>query len=217
MTEEEARQKWCPMVRVSATDQVATPNDITVNRWKDGPGLLCVASDCMMARWVDDYTRNCGAGRVVVCDTEDADLTKGIWWDGKYAKNDDGRLHRQIAVRAFGPIPDGFYVDHIDGNRLNNRRGNLRLVTPQQSGANQKSRGGKSQYRGVSQQKNGRWAAQISKAGIRWCIGTYDTEEEAAKAYDDAAMQVHGEYARLNLEPIENSGRKFYCGLAGKP
>ena len=81
---------------------------------------------------------------------------------------------------------------------------------------NAKSRGGKSQYRGVYQQKNGRWSAQLASMGRRISAGTYDTEEEAAKAYDDAAKSLHGEYARLNLTPVSNSGRHGYCGLASK-
>jgi hypothetical protein len=43
------------------------------------------------------------------------------------------------------------------------------------------------------------------------------TEEEAAAAYDEAAKELHGEYARLNLVIIKNSGRQGFCGLAGRP
>ena len=132
-----------------------------------------------------------------------------------YAKiTDKKRLHVAIADRCFGEITKCYFVDHIDGNTLNNRRGNLRIVTPQQSAANQKSRGGASQYRGVSKGRGDKWEVQLTSAGVRWCLGTYDTEEQAAAVYDKKAKEIHGEFARLNLEPKTNSGRSGYCGLA---
>ena len=203
MTESEARQKWCPFAG-------ERPGTVSESAEK------CIASDCMAFRWVKDATYVLGNGLVVLTDVEDNYSEESLNWDGKYARFGNQRLHRQIAEKHFGPIPDGCYVDHIDGNVLNNRRGNLRIVTPQQSGANQKSRGGKSDYRGVHKQNSGRWAAQLSSGGVRWCLGTYDTAGEAAAAYDEKAKEVHGDYSRLNLEPKTNSGRHGYCGLAGK-
>ena len=169
-------------------------------------------------RWIRDSYIAVNGNNTAVIDHEDDELAEeSWWWDGRYLKGDLGYLHRRIVSRMMeSPLPEGMFVDHIDGNPLNNRRGNLRLVTKQQNAANARSRGGKSKYRGVHQQKSGRWAAQISKAKYRLCLGTYDTEEEAAAAYDEAAKSIHGEFARLNLEPVENSGRRGFCGLAGK-
>ena len=180
----------------------------------------CRGSKCMAFRWALDFIMPIGSGsRIVILDQKDQDVSaEAWWWDGRYIKGNGNRyLHREIAERALGAIPEGMFVDHIDGDPLNNRRGNLRVVTKAQNAANAAPRGGRSKYRGVFQQPSGRWTAQISKAGVRLCLGTYDTEEEAASAYDEAAKTVHGEFARLNLETIENSGRRGYCGLAGKP
>jgi len=178
----------------------------------------CSASGCMAFRWWPDICLEITGGRIIMLDQEDAVLCeKSWWWDGQYAKgNDNEYLHRAIVQRVFGVIPADMFTDHIDGDPLNNRRGNLRIVTKAQNAANAAARGGASRYRGVFKARD-KWASQIAKGGIRLCLGSFDTEEEAASAYDQAARQVHGEYARLNLEPCENSGRRGYCNLAGKP
>ncbi len=217
-TEEEAKNKWCPHVRHSDKDGDPASNSFRANPIKRNEHWnRCIGFECMMARYLPDYEIKLSNNLIVIVDIEDAQFAHSLWWDGKYARNRFGRIHRLIAEACFAEIPDGYYVDHIDGNTLNNRRGNLRVVTPQQSGANQKSRGGKSKYRGVSEGRNGRWVAQLSSGGVRWCLGTFDKESDAAKAYDDKAKEIHGDFARLNLEPKTNSGRRFYCGLGGKP
>jgi len=177
----------------------------------------CIGSACMAFRWVEDFTIVLGNGMIVILNKEDADLTQGSWWDGRYVKTADGYLHIRIMERVCGPTPTGMLVDHWDGDTLNYRRGNLRLATPAENAANAAPRGGKSKYRGVYQARNGRWAAQIAKAGIRLGLGTHDTEEAAAAAYDAAASDIHGAFARLNLKVRINSGRLGYCGKAGRP
>ena len=215
MTEDEARQKWCPFVREVICGQSERLG--SYNRFEGTQaGCNCIASDCMAFRWVPEHNYELDNGFVVITDIVDNYPSESISWDGKYPRFGNQRIHRHIAEKCFGPIPDGYYVDHIDGDVLNNRRGNLRIVTPQQSGANQKSRGGASEYRGVSKGRGDKWFAQLASGGIRWHIGTFDTEEQAAAAYDEKAKDVHGEFARLNLEPKTNSGRHGYCGLAGK-
>ena len=215
MTEDEAKTKWCPHARISKGTMRGEIIGPSVNR-EAGSHAPCLASECMAARWEPDHEIMLGNGMTAIVDRGDAHLTKGIWWDGKYPKSTVDRLHRLVYVKHFGHIPDGLYVDHKDGDTLNNRSGNLRLVTPRQSGANQKSRGGKSKYRGVSQAKSGNWVVQISAGGSRECVGTYDSEHDAAKAYDEKAKKIHGDFARLNFGGPTNSGRKFYCGLAGR-
>jgi hypothetical protein len=231
LTEEAARKKWCPFVRVveKYADGVTAPrNRVVVCDASNAPqqklgaelaGACCIASECMAFLWLPDVEIWLDDLHTAVIDQADEDLAHGAWWwDGRYVKGaDNDYLHRVVMKRHIGPIPDGLFVDHIDGDPLNNRLGNLRLVTPQQNAANAAPRGGKSQYRGVHQQASGRWAVQITKAGKRQCLGTYDTELEAAAVYDEMAKQLHGEFARLNLTKIENSGRRGYCGLAGKP
>ena len=136
-------------------------------------------------------------------DDADADLATVCWRHSNgYARGSGGYMHRIIASRAHGPIPRGMEVDHIDGDRLNNRRANLRLCTRAQNCWNAAARGGKSKYRGVFKNR-GKWTAQITIN-----LGSYDTEEEAAHAYQKAAEEFRGEWARK---------QRINCGLAGKP
>jgi hypothetical protein len=111
----------------------------------------------------------------------------GEWVSGKI-------VHTRMHCLILDAKP-GQQVDHINGNSLDNRRANLRLATPTENRANTgKRRGGVSRYKGVSWH-HGRWAARI---GDRW-LGQYPTEEDAARAYDAAAVEAWGVYARLNL------------------
>jgi hypothetical protein len=112
------------------------------------------------------------------------------------------RMHNVVVERMTGkPIPEGCQVDHIDGNTLNNRRGNLRLVTPSQNCMNRRGkRGTSSSFKGVSWREDSRkWRAVITVDGKRKSLGSYDSEEEAARAYDSHAKELFGEFARLNF------------------
>jgi len=95
--------------------------------------------------------------------------------------------------------PKGMFVDHKDGNGLNNQRENLRICTRAQNGQNKgKPRiATSSQYIGVSRWHD-RWLAQITLAFGHMHLGVYDTELEAALARDIAAKDFYGEFARLN-------------------
>ena len=89
-------------------------------------------------------------------------------------------------------------VDHINGNTLDNRRSNLR---PSTIAENRRNKGPKSEntsgYKGVTKRKN-KWIAQISANGTGYYLGIFDNKESAAKAYNKAATQLHGEFAKLN-------------------
>lgn len=92
------------------------------------------------------------------------------------------RLHREIMKAKHGE-----FVDHIDGNGLNNTRENLRIVSHRENMQNQKNRGGKSKFRGVYFNKSARkWRAQIQANGKRKYLGSYDTEEAASEAFKNA-------------------------------
>lgn len=97
--------------------------------------------------------------------------------------------------------PEGFDVDHVNRDRLDNRRANLRLATRSQNSANRlRSKApGASKYKGVRCGRYGNWFAQITVAYRTLYLGTHPTEEDAARAYDAAARLHFGEFARTNF------------------
>lgn len=95
-------------------------------------------------------------------------------------------------------------VDHENNNGLDNRRSNLRRATNSQNCSNKDSNN-KTGFRGVCQNRNGtRWSAIIKVMGITRFIASFDNPVEAAMAYDAAALESFGEFARLNF-PITKS------------
>lgn len=107
------------------------------------------------------------------------------------------KMHRVILGLDRG---DRRMVDHRDGNGLNNRRSNLRLATPGENCANQRPQVGRtSQYKGVSwDNRNRKWAVGVKRGDVRR-RGYFLDEVEAAAAHDRWALELHGEFARLNF------------------
>lgn len=110
-------------------------------------------------------------------------------------------MHRAVMERVVGrKLSRSEKVDHIDGNGLNNARSNLRIVSHSQNLANRPGwRQAASRFKGVTKSCGGRWAARIFPHGKNIWIGVYDTEEDAARAYDVAAVIHFGECAKLNF------------------
>lgn len=104
--------------------------------------------------------------------------------------------HRLVMAAAAGEI-----VDHINGNGLDNRRGNLRIATSAENTRNSRPRGGVSQFKGVAFDRrcSRPWIAQITANRHHRSISGFDKELTAAAAYDIMAAQEHGEFARFNL------------------
>ena len=110
------------------------------------------------------------------------------------------RMHRMLVVAS----PEE-HVDHADGNSLNNCRYNLRTCTRSENLANSKPRKRKkySKYKGVSVAKDRTkklhyWTARVSKDNETFYLGCFPTEEDAARAYNKKARELHGEFAKLN-------------------
>lgn len=99
-------------------------------------------------------------------------------------------------VLLFPDCPYGMVRDHIDGNRLNNKRENIRFVTQQQNAWNHKDLSScKSGVSGVYKQGS-RWRAHIFRGGQHISLGMYDTKEEAIEARRQGEIQYFGEYRR---------------------
>ena len=117
-----------------------------------------------------------------------------------------GRWVRVLLHRFVMDAPAGTQVGHRNGDGLDCTRDNLRLCTHGQNIHNQKPRAGTSRFKGVSRKTPTRWVAQIM-ANRKWkYLGLFATEEEAARAYDAAAVELHGEFARLNFPPVATEG-----------
>lgn len=122
-------------------------------------------------------------------------------YDGVYAgltiNNKKVRLHRVI----LGINNPDIKVDHINRNTLDNRKENLRLVTQQQNMFNKGNKiGSKSIYKGVSlHTKNRNWIAHIRYNKKTIHIGSYNSEIDAAIAYNKKAFEFFKEYAYLNI------------------
>ncbi len=104
--------------------------------------------------------------------------------------------------------PAGLFVDHINGNSLDNRRENIRLATPAENTRNCRAKiNGISKFKGVSPEKRRNcWRATITINFKQFHLGQFKSEIDAAVAYDKAAMKYHGKFARLNFPQKNPSG-----------
>jgi len=140
----------------------------------------------------------------VAVDDEDYEYLKQFNWQvDKYncVKTHKNALLKDYLIhRIIMKAPKDLEVDHIDGDRLNNQKNNLRLV---QSSQNKMNRGPrkdcKSGYKGVSFHKqNENWCARIKTNGKYLHLGCFNNKIDAAKAYNEAAVKYFGNYAWLN-------------------
>tara|TARA_R110002051_G_scaffold316556_3_gene396344 strand:+ start:225 stop:722 length:498 start_codon:yes stop_codon:yes gene_type:complete len=116
-------------------------------------------------------------------------------------------MHRAVMAANKGQM-----VDHIDRDGLNNQRGNLRFCTATQNVANSR-RPNASGFRGVSFDKaraeqRKPWCVFIQREGHGRLVGRYETAEQAALAYDRAAVALFGPFAQLNFPPAGNDNRE---------
>jgi hypothetical protein len=141
----------------------------------------------------------------VMVDDKDFDYLNQFYWqadkDNAVATHKNGERQRTLIHRLILNAPSHLEVDHIDGNRLNNQRSNLRLCNSSENKCNRGPRkDNKSGYKGVSWHKqNQKWTVRLQIPSGRYLsLGCYHDIKEAATAYNEAAKKYHGEFAFLN-------------------
>lgn len=151
-------------------------------------------------------------GKVALVDDGDFALVSPFKWTASYDKAANkwyavrrvmvaGRSTTFLMHRVIMDAPSGCLVDHKDGDGLNNQRSvNLRLATKSQNMCNRgKNRNNTSGYKGVCLIKSRRqWIAQIGANGVQRNLGYFETPQDAAQAYVNAAFLMHGEFARTS-------------------
>lgn len=146
-----------------------------------------------------ELTGKYGKNKYALVDDEDFEKINQYLWhlSGKYAVKSYGvRPNRtKISMHRFIMNAEkGVMIDHINGNELDNRKCNLRLCTNSQNQMNAKKQSNSSsEYKGVT--KNKPWRASIGSK----TIGHFNTEIEAAEAYDSKAKELYGEFANINF------------------
>jgi hypothetical protein len=148
-----------------------------------------------------------GRGIFVLVDDCDFEVLSRLTWNicpkGYAIRTDrtNGKrtvyMHKDVASLA-GMNTEGFQVDHVDGDKLDNRRANLRLATNQQNQANvSRQSNNTTGFKGVHFHKgHGKYMARIGVSYKRIHLGYFDTAEQANKAYQQAAIKYFGEFAR---------------------
>jgi hypothetical protein len=149
-------------------------------------------------------------GLFATVDDEDASLVSPLKWCASargYAlcvTRIDGSVSQIKMHRLILDAPPGMLVDHRDGDPLNNCKSNLRLCTSSENRKNNKTNGNRSVHRGYPKGVSpwrGKYMARIFSDGVATYLGLFSTSQDAANAYDSAAVRLHGEFARLNSTP----------------
>jgi hypothetical protein len=146
----------------------------------------------------------------IVDDDMYEEINKYKWYDNArgytYKRTKiEGKWTTMTMHKYIMNTPRGMQVDHINGNRLDNRKNNLRIVNSKRNNWNSskpKSYGNTemgSKYKGVGIHSTyKKFRARIYKEGKEYHLGFFDTDKEAAIAYNKKAIELFGEFARLN-------------------
>lgn len=141
----------------------------------------------------------------MVDDSDHKELSKHKWYaevrpNIVYARRDSGPRNKRVRIYMHAQITGATLTDHKDSNGLNNQRGNLRPCNQSLNCAGKRiSKNNTSGFKGVSfKKKINRWTAQIKKERKYIHIGCFKSATEAAAAYDKAAIELFGDFARTN-------------------
>jgi len=148
-------------------------------------------------------------GYEAIIDASDVPLVEGFNWSVCSRKDrhtvyavrherSDPKIRKIRMHRAIMGDPDGFQIDHIDSDGLNNRRSNLRLATHAENARNGRIRkDNTSGFKGVGwNAPNKKWRAEIKVDNKKYYLGCYETIDMAYAAYVAASEKMHGEFAR---------------------
>lgn len=148
-------------------------------------------------------------GFEAIVDDEDYDFLSRFKWHaskGKsawYARRMPWNGDKQVCMfmhRELMQCPDGYQVDHINHNTLDNRRSNLRICTASQNTTYKRLMPTRSGHRGVSwNERYKRWKVQCGFNGKLHFFGYYDDPEEAARIYNQVTWVLNGEFAIYNI------------------
>jgi AP2 domain/HNH endonuclease len=149
-------------------------------------------------------TMHCTDGTPFTIDEEDFEFVSSRAWYSNRSRRatyvitvDRPSKDRVSLHRLLLDAPEGRMVDHIDGNGLNNTRGNLRLCSAFENQHNTRLRlNNTSGYKGVDwHRRSGRWRARVRVNHKTHHLGLYDTPEQAAEVARAFREKVHGEFA----------------------
>ncbi len=139
--------------------------------------------------------------KAIVDDDMFDELSKYDWYfDSRgYAMRATRKNGKTIFIamhRVVNGTADGLMTDHINHNRLDNRRSNLRSCTRSENVCNAKfiSNSG---HKGIHLTKNGTYQTKVQKDGVVHYLGTFKTVKEAKNARKEAVMRLHGEFAYM--------------------
>jgi hypothetical protein len=137
-------------------------------------------------------------GEAAIVDDADYDGLAGMKWHlkGRYPASKHEGQHLYMHQWIVGKAPAGMVTDHINGDRFDNRRSNLRFVTQSE---NIRNKPPKHNFRGVRPHNCGRgYVAQIRHDNTTKYIGYFMSEKDAARAYNKKAVELLGDTAYLN-------------------